>query len=40
MGVGASSQGSDDRDPKPSFASPEEDNARVTFRPVTSSARG
>lgn len=39
MGVGASSQGSDDRDPKPSFASPEEDNARVTFRPVTSSGQ-
>jgi extracellular elastinolytic metalloproteinase len=35
MGEGASSRGSDDRDPVPSFASPLEDDARITFKPVT-----
>ncbi len=35
MGENASSRGSDDRNPNPSFASPLEDNARITFKPVT-----
>ncbi|QIN82644.1 peptidase M36 [Rubrobacter tropicus] len=34
MGIGAKSEGSDDRDPTPSFASPRENNAEVTFRAV------
>ncbi len=37
MGEGAKSDGSDDRDPTPSFASPRHDNAEITFQPVTSS---
>ena len=39
MGQGATSQGTDDRDPKPSYASPRENNARVTFRPVSASGQ-
>ena len=34
MGEGARSEGTDDRDPTPSFASPLENNAEITFRPV------
>ncbi|MGH3148996.1 MAG: M36 family metallopeptidase, partial [Rubrobacter sp.] len=34
MGRGASSNGSEDRDPVPSFTSPLEDNAEITFNPV------
>jgi extracellular elastinolytic metalloproteinase len=37
MGPGASSKGSDDRDPVPHFASPSENNATITFRPETAS---
>ena len=39
MGEGATSAGTDDRDPKPSYASPRENNARATFRPVTASGQ-
>ena len=35
MGTGAKSNGSDDRDPNPSFTSPREDNAEITFLPTT-----
>lgn len=35
MDTGAKSNGSDDRDPTPSFTSPRENNAEITFRPTT-----
>lgn len=34
MGEKASSKGTNDRNPNPSFASPRENNARITFKPV------
>ena len=37
MGTGAKSAGSNDRDPIPSFASPNENNAEITFRPLSRS---
>jgi len=39
MGPAASSAGTDDRDPVPDFGSPLENNARITFQPVTSSGK-
>ena len=39
LGEGASSMGTNDRNPVPSFASPQEDNAEVTFEATTPAGR-